>query len=143
MLKKSSPSHQLQPPLPPTYIAPNSEIHGSLHVEGNLVVDGIVHGVVEVRGDMEISASGLVEGQEVRAKNLTVHGVLKARVLVEGKLNLSRTARLEGDINANSLSIENGAYYIGHIATGDVKPLPIAIAGRPELAASNGGYSIG
>lgn len=136
MLKKPPQSQAL-----PTYIAANSEIHGTLHVEGNLLVDGIVHGSVEVRGDMEIAAGGLVEGSELRAKNLVVHGVLKARVLVEGKLTLSRTARLEGDISANSLSIENGAYYIGHIATGDVKALPAGISGRPELAASNGSYS--
>jgi cytoskeletal protein CcmA (bactofilin family) len=135
MLKKNSPSQVL-----PTYISANSELHGTLHVEGNVLIDGIVHGSVEVRGDLEISASGLIEGPEVRAKNLTVHGVLKARVLVEGKLTLSRTARLEGDISANSLSIEDGAYYTGHIATGEVKALPAGIAGRPELAASNGVY---
>lgn len=134
MLKKIPQSQAL-----PTYIAPNSELNGTLHIENNLIVDGIVHGSVEVRGDMEISPGGLVEGPEVRAKNLVVHGVLKAHVLVEGKLTLSRTARLEGNISANSLSIEDGAYYVGHIATGDVKALPVSL-GRPELAASNGVY---
>jgi cytoskeletal protein CcmA (bactofilin family) len=136
MLKKSPPS---QPQILPTYIAPNTELNGSLHVENNLLVDGIVHGSVNVRGDMEISPNGLVEGSEVRAKNLVVHGVVKARVTVEGKLTLSRTARLEGDICANSLSIENGAYYIGHIATGEMKNLS-AIQTRTELAPSLGNY---
>ena len=87
---------------------------------------------------MEISASGLVEGPEVRAKNLVVHGVLKARVLVEGKLTLSHTARLEGDVNANALSIEPGAFYVGYIETGDVKALPGNK--RPELSASGDEY---
>lgn len=123
----------------PTYIAPNSELEGTLHVESNLLVDGIIHGTVEVRGDMEISASGLVEGPEVRARNLTVHGVLKARVLVEGRLTLSRTARLEGDVNASALSIEPGAFYVGYIETGDTKALPNTRV-RPELAASTEDY---
>lgn len=136
MLKKSPPS---QPQILPTYIAPNTELNGTLHVENNLLVDGIVHGSVNVRGDMEVSPSGLVEGAEVRAKNLVVHGVLKARVTVEGKLTLSRTARLEGDISANSLSIENGAYYIGHIATGEMKSLNASL-NRAELAPSAGNY---
>jgi cytoskeletal protein CcmA (bactofilin family) len=126
-----------QPKVLPTYIAPNSEFQGTLHVESNLLIDGIIHGSVEVRGDMEISMNGLVEGSEVRARNLTVHGVLKARVLVEGKLTLSRTARLEGDVNANALSIEPGAFYVGYIETGDVKVLP-GVKGRPELAGTNG-----
>lgn len=124
----------------PTYIAPNSEFQGTLHVEGDLLIDGIIHGTVEVRGDMQISESGLIEGPEVRAKNLTVHGVLKARVLVEGKLTLSRTARLEGDISASALSIEEGAFYVGYIETGETKALP-GMRARPELASSGDPYS--
>ena len=126
----------------PTYVAPNSEFQGTLHVEGDLLVDGIIHGTVEVRGDMQISESGLIEGPEVRAKNLTVHGVLKARVLVEGKLTLSRTARLEGDVNASALSVEEGAFYVGYIETGETKSLP-GVRPRPELASSGDAYTGG
>lgn len=118
-----------------TYLAANSEFQGNIHVEGNLRVDGIVHGAVEVQGDMEISASGLVEGPEVRARNLLVHGVVKARVVAEGRLTLSRTARLEGDVVANALDIEAGAFYVGYIEAGDAKVLP-GVQARPELMAS-------
>lgn len=115
-----------------TYISASSEFQGTLHVEGNLRVDGIVHGTVEVRGDMEVSSSGLVEGPEVRAKNILLQGVIKAHVFAEGKLSLSRTSRLEGDVTANSLDIEAGAFYVGHIATTDVKALPVT-GKYPEL----------
>lgn len=118
-----------------TYLAANSEFQGDMHVEGNLRVDGIVHGTVEVRGDMEISSTGLVEGPEVRARNLLVHGIIKARVVAEGRLTLSRTARLEGDVVANALDIEAGAFYVGYIETGDAKVLP-GVQPRPELMAS-------
>jgi cytoskeletal protein CcmA (bactofilin family) len=132
MFGKKSP----QPPKDsPTYIAPNSELQGNLYVDSNLLVDGIIHGTVEVRGNMTISASGLVEGTEIKAKNLTVHGVLKARVQVEGMVTLSRTARLEGDISASSLSIEPGAFYVGYIETGEAKSLPESRS-YPELTGS-------
>jgi cytoskeletal protein CcmA (bactofilin family) len=130
------------PKVLPTYIAPNSELQGTLHVESDLLVDGIIHGTVEVRGNMEISTSGLVEGPEVRAKNLVVHGVLKARVFVEGKLTLSQTARLEGDVTASALNIEPGAFYLGYIETVDVKALP-GNPSRPELSESRDGYGVG
>ncbi len=68
-----------------------------------------------------------------------MHGVLKARVLVEGKLTLSRTARLEGDVNASALSVEEGAFYIGYIETGGTKALP-GVRTRPELAGSGETY---
>ncbi len=107
-----------------TYISQKTEFEGILHAEGMLRVDGIVHGTVEVLGDLEISSTGLVEGPEVKAHNLVVHGVLKARVVAKGKLTLSRTARLEGDVLAGSLEIESGAYYTGFIETRDAKSLP-------------------
>jgi cytoskeletal protein CcmA (bactofilin family) len=116
-----------------TYISATSEFQGNLKIEGNLRVDGIVHGSVEVRGDMEISRTGLVEGPELRVNNIIVHGVVKSRIVAEGRITLSRTARLEGDVTANSLDIEAGASYTGHIATTkDAKALPISL-GYPEL----------
>jgi len=129
MFSKNKPASSL------TYLAVNAEFHGNLHVDGNLRVDGVVHGTVEVRGDMEISSTGLVEGPEVRAHNLLVHGVIKARVVAEGRLTLSRTARLEGDVVANALDIEAGAFYVGYIEAGDAKVLP-GVQSRPELMAS-------
>ncbi|MEM6520050.1 MAG: polymer-forming cytoskeletal protein [Cyanobacteria bacterium P01_C01_bin.70] len=107
-----------------TYLSQKTEFEGILHAEGMLRVDGIIHGTVEVQGDLEISSTGLIEGPEVKAHNLVVHGVLKARVIVKGKLTLSRTARLEGDVVAGALEIEPGAYYTGYIETRDAKTLP-------------------
>lgn len=109
-----------------TYLSSTSEFQGNLNVDGNLRVDGVIHGNVNVQGDMEVSQTGLVEGPELRAINLVVHGVVKARVIAEGRLTLSRTCRLEGDVTANSLDIEAGAFYVGHIATSEVKALPVS-----------------
>lgn len=130
-----------QPKVLPTYLAPNSEFQGSLHVEGNLLVEGIIHGTVEVRGDMEISPNGLVEGPELRARNLIVYGVLKARVVLEGQLTLKSSARLEGDVVAGSLAIEPGAFYVGYIETGEARAaaLPGGLP-RPELTGRDEAY---
>lgn len=107
-----------------TYLSQKTEFEGALHAEGMVRVDGVVHGTVEVQGDLEISPTGLVEGPEVRARNIVLQGILKARVVAEGKLTLSRTARLEGDVVVGSLEIEPGAYYTGYIETRDSKSLP-------------------
>jgi len=107
-----------------TYLSQKTEFEGILHAEGMVRIDGVVHGTIEVQGDLEISSTGLVEGPEVRAQNIVVQGVLKSRVVAEGKLTLSRTARLEGDVVAGALEIEAGAYYTGYIETRDAKTLP-------------------
>ena len=121
-----------------TYLSEKSEFQGDLHVEGSLRIDGIVHGTVDVQGDMEVSRTGLVEGPEIHAHNLIVHGVVKGRIVASGRLTLSRTARLEGDVSAHSIDIEPGAFYIGHISTTEAKGLPSAgkypelIGGEPQ-----------
>ncbi|MBF2073970.1 MAG: polymer-forming cytoskeletal protein [Synechococcales cyanobacterium C42_A2020_086] len=124
---KSNPTRSL------TYLSTTTELSGTLHVEGNLRIDGIIHGTVEVRGDIEISHTGLVEGPELKANNIVVHGVVQAHVTAEGKLTLTRKARLEGNVTAHSVDIEEGAFYVGHIATKDAKALPASSMIYPEL----------
>ena len=116
-------------PEAPTFLNANSEFQGNLNTDGNLRVDGIIHGTVEVQGDVEIAEGALVEGEEIRANNLTIHGAAKARIVVTGRLTLTRTAHLEGDVIARALNIEPGAFYVGHITTTDAKALP----GSPSL----------
>ncbi len=130
MFKKRKPTAVL------TYLSRTCEVEGNVHAEGKLVVDGIIHGIVDIQGDLDISKTGLVEGQEVRANNITVEGVLKARVFAEGKLVLMSTARLEGDVIAGSLEIEPGAYYTGYIETRESKTLPPS-RDLPELYGTN------
>ncbi|MEO1210699.1 MAG: polymer-forming cytoskeletal protein [Cyanobacteria bacterium J06638_20] len=117
-----------------TYLTEKSEFQGNLHVEGNLRVDGVIHGTVEVRGDMEVSHTGLVEGPELHTHNLVIQGVVKARIVAQGRLSLAKTARLEGDVTAQSIDIEAGAFYLGHITTADAAERALPGTGNlPEL----------
>ena len=115
-----------------TYLSQKTEFEGTLHAEGMVRIDGTVHGRVDVDGDLEISSTALVEGPEVKARNIVLQGTLKARVVADGKLTLSRTAKLEGDVVAGALEIEVGAYYTGYIETRDAKALP-PLREMPEL----------
>lgn len=129
---------KMQPPKPrqplstTTYLSSTSEFQGNLNVDGDLNVHGIIHGTVQVSGDIEVSETGLIEGAELRGNNIVLHGVVKARVVAEGQLTLSRTARLEGDVTAQSLNVEAGAFYIGYITTSEPTSLPVT-SPLPEL----------
>ncbi|MGB3495404.1 MAG: polymer-forming cytoskeletal protein [Elainellaceae cyanobacterium] len=107
-----------------TYLADKTEFQGDVHVDGNLRVDGIVHGNIEVLGDMEIGQSGLVEGAELQAHNLVVHGVVKAHIHIEGRLSISRTGRIEGDVFAKEYDVAPGAQVLGHFSSSMPEPLP-------------------
>lgn len=113
-----------------TYLAEGSCFQGTLTTAGGLRIDGNVRGTVEVGGDLEVSATGSIEGPEVKAGNIIVHGNIKANVVAEGTLGLSRTARLEGDAIAAALNIEMGAFYVGHIVTQNE---PAALPASPTV----------
>jgi len=103
-----------------TFIGPGTVVEGDLHAEGSVRIDGAVRGSLYVNGDLEVAATGRVEGKEVRARNVVVNGEVKARVIAEGKLILTKTGRLEGDVSAKALDIEAGAVFVGRSVTGEV-----------------------
>jgi len=108
-----------------TFIGPGTVVEGNLHAQGGVRVDGTVRGSLFVEGDLEIAATGRVEGEEVHAQNVIVNGEVRARVFAAGKLILTKTGRLEGDVSAKALDIEAGAVFVGRSVTGEV-PTPEA-----------------
>jgi cytoskeletal protein CcmA (bactofilin family) len=120
-----------QSPKPLTVLSINSEIQGDLFVEGDLCVAGIIHGRVEVRGNMEILPTGLVEGPEIRAQSLRVQGVAKAQVTLEGPLVVTQGARLEGNVVATAIEVQPGGSYGGHALTQGEEMIP---KGLPSAA---------
>ena len=115
-----------------TYVSSGSEFVGTLTVKkSNLRVDGKIEGTVDVDGDVEVSADGSIRGHELRGVNMTVNGTVNANVVAEGKLSLSRSARLEGDVVVDALDIAAGASYVGHIVSRNI----------PELQQASSTYS--
>lgn len=126
--KKSKPGTGL------TLVGSGSKIQGDLNHEGNLRVDGSVLGSILVTGDIEVSPSGSVEGAEVQARNAIIHGEVKAGMVVHGKLTLSSSARIEGNVITNALDMAAGATFHGNIMTRD--PKDAKAASLPAKAAS-------
>ena len=101
-----------------TYIGAGSELRGDLRAAGNLRVDGVVFGNVQVEGDLEVSSTGAIEGEQISAGNVLVHGRIKGKVHASEQLRIHGQGRVEGDVTAQSLDIEAGAHFIGYSRTG-------------------------
>ncbi len=106
------------------YLANGTEVRGSIKSEGSLRIDGKVYGNVDVKGDLEIAASGVIEGAEVCANNIVSQGTIKAQIQATGKVTLTSTAKVEGDVVASAIDIAAGAGFVGHLVTKDNKILP-------------------
>ncbi len=101
-----------------TFIGKGSEVKGDINVAGNLRVDGVIRGNVRAEGDIEVSLGGVIEGKDVRARNIIIHGLVKATLTAEEQLRIHSQGEVQGDVTAQALDIESGARFVGHSNTG-------------------------
>jgi len=95
-----------------TIIGSGTHFNGSLNVEGTLRVDGAVDGEVKCNGDVIIGKTGVVRAS-IGGRNVTVAGEVQGDMVLEGKLEISATGKVLGDIEVDKLVISEGAIFKG------------------------------
>lgn len=94
-------------------------ITGDVISKGDIRVDGTLKGSVNTEGKVVLGREGVIEG-DVVCKDADISGTIKARITVSQLLSLKTTAKLNGDIITNKLSIEPGAEFTGSCSMGAV-----------------------
>ena len=94
-------------------ISNGTEITGDIKSQGDIRIDGTLVGNLMTRGKVVIGSTGKVKG-EVNCKNSEVSGEIEGKLLVSQLLTLKVTARINGDIVTNKLSIEPGSRFTGN-----------------------------
>ena len=94
-------------------------ITGDIQSKGDVRIDGTLKGSVNTTGKVALGKEGVIEG-DVVCNNADVSGTLKAKITVSQLLLLKSTAKLNGDISTNKLSIEPGASFTGSCSMGAV-----------------------
>jgi cytoskeletal protein CcmA (bactofilin family) len=100
-------------------IGNGTTITGDIKSKGDIRVDGSLNGSIETEGKVVVGQGGVVEG-DVICKDADVAGVIKAKITVSQLLSLKSSAKLNGDIVTNKLSIEPGATFTGSCSMGAV-----------------------
>ena len=113
-------------------------VNGDLSVEAQLTLDtaavvtgkvhatscslrGKVDGNLECTHDLVIGESGRLNADAISGKDMTIAGKVKGNLNCGGMLRLMNTARLEGNIRARSIVINEGAVFNGTCATAKPK----------------------
>ena len=94
-------------------------ITGDVISKGDIRVDGTLKGSVSTEGKVVLGREGVIEG-DIVCKDADISGTIKARITVSQLLSLKTTAKLNGDIITNKLSIEPGAAFTGSCSMGAV-----------------------
>ena len=88
------------------------EVQGDLHFENTFRVHGRFKGTVQSEGQLIVGEGGVVQGV-VNVGELSVSGDLDGRVEATRRIKIGATGRVEGEITAPILVIENGAFFQG------------------------------
>jgi cytoskeletal protein CcmA (bactofilin family) len=122
------------------FLDQGSEFEGELRFDQSFRVDGKVNGAIRSEGDLVVGEKGVIEG-EVQVGRLFVSGVVRGEVQVTKRLSIHARGRVEGEVRAAALVVEEGGVLEGHCAMGaDAKaadtegtmaePLPAKVVGR-------------
>ena len=101
-----------------TIITPETVIHGSINLLGDILLHGKVEGDVITNGDVRSSRGSEILG-DVQGHNAFISGVVKGDLLAKNKVILGKGARLTGRLEAVTLIIEEGAVFEGNCSMFD------------------------
>lgn len=76
---------------------------------GSCRVEGLVEGKVECSEEMDLGQSGRVNGDVGAGKRINLSGQVYGNVITPGVLRMAQTCRVQGDVRARSLTMEEGA----------------------------------
>ena len=100
-------------------IGTGTTIKGDVESKGDIRIDGRLQGSINTTGKVVLGKEGVIEGGVV-CKSADISGVIKAKITVSELLSLKATAKLNGDIVTNKLSVEPGAAFTGSCSMGAV-----------------------
>jgi len=110
--------------------APNTVIGEGMYLEAirmtgqeSVRIDGIYKGAIEIDGSLVLGDSGSVTG-DVQASYFLVAGEMMGNIKCHTQLHFASTARVTGDVHAQSLIIDEGSQVTGRYRVGEPTPPP-------------------
>jgi cytoskeletal protein CcmA (bactofilin family) len=100
-------------------IGAGTVITGDIYSKGDIRVDGTLKGSVITEGKVVLGREGIIEG-DIECRDADISGTIKAKITVSQLLSLKTSAKLNGDIVTNKLSIEPGSEFTGSCSMGAV-----------------------
>lgn len=100
-------------------IGPGMRVIGDCETEGSVRIEGEVKGAVRAGKAVVIGRDGVVHG-DVYTQDAVVSGTVTGSVIAVSRLELQATSRIDGDIQARRLQLEEGAVLNGTVQMKDV-----------------------
>ncbi|MCD6115803.1 polymer-forming cytoskeletal protein [bacterium] len=103
-----------------TIVGKGTSIHGDMHVQNSIRVDGKVQGNITTTDTIIVGKEGSVKGN-ITAKNVLLAGQVTGNVGAKEKVFLQSTATINGDVKSSHLVVDEGAVFDGKCSMSDNK----------------------
>ena len=113
------------------FIDQGSEFEGKLSFRDTVRIDGRFRGEIASENSLIVGESGEIDA-EIHSKTVSISGTVHGNVIAQDKVVLHKTALVNGDIEAPTLVVEEGAKVSGKItmpgstgkSSGNLKAVP-------------------
>jgi cytoskeletal protein CcmA (bactofilin family) len=123
-----------------TIIGETITVTGNVSGEEDLTVRGRIEGSIAIGKTLIVEQTGVVRA-EVQAGNCVISGVVVGNIAASESVEITKEARMVGDISAPRVIIADGASFRGRVDMGDVnvdaageeRPARMSQPARPAL----------
>lgn len=102
-------------------IGPGMKVVGDCHTDGTIRIEGIVEGSVRAGKAVVVGKDGRVQG-DINTQDAVISGTVQGTVSAESRLELQATARIDGEVRARRMQLEEGALLNGTVEMGGTTP---------------------
>ena len=113
------------------FIDEGSEMEGRYTFRGTVMLNGRFKGEISSEDTLIIGERGVVQA-DIRAGRVQVSGEVTGNVRATERIELKRTARMYGDVEALVVVVEEGVVFEGHCRM--AKPSPLGEINGRDLA---------
>jgi cytoskeletal protein CcmA (bactofilin family) len=97
-----------------TVIGTSIVIDGEISGDGDLVIQGNVKGKIELKENLFVESSGVVEA-DIETANVEVSGQVTGNIVASEKVELKADCKVVGDIRSPRILIADGAVFKGSV----------------------------
>jgi cytoskeletal protein CcmA (bactofilin family) len=120
----------------PACISQGIKIKGEVTGTEDLFIDGRIEGKITLSNSAQtVGPNGVVKA-DITAKELVFRGVAEGKFTAEERIQIWHSARVQGDLKSDRISIEEGAELRGKVEAGKAAPKAAAAAAGETVGRS-------
>jgi cytoskeletal protein CcmA (bactofilin family) len=98
-------------------LAADLVVEGTVGGRGLLRIEGVVRGQIRHDGQLVIAEGADVQA-DIEGRDVLIMGRVRGSITILGRLEIRPTARVEGEIRAERVTVAEGATVVGRIESG-------------------------